>query len=84
VNRRQADEWVRYRHLAAGDPDAAEKGRLLGAHKVATDPEARKRVEDAYGVDFCRAYFPEAYRNTGGIFTGVVRFLDRVKNAIPW
>jgi len=41
---------------------AMERGRQMAARKVAEDPEARRRVEDAYGVEYCRRRYPEAYR----------------------
>jgi hypothetical protein len=41
---------------------AEERGRLIAAAKIAEDPEARKRVEDAYGVEYCRNRYPEAYQ----------------------
>ena len=33
----------------------------MAARKVANDPEARKRVEDAVGVEMARRVYPEAY-----------------------
>jgi hypothetical protein len=41
---------------------AMERGRQMAARKVAEDPEARKRVEEAYGLEYCRRRYPEAYR----------------------
>jgi hypothetical protein len=43
------------------DAVAYEKGRLLALQNFMRDPEARKRCEDAYGVDRCKQTFPEAY-----------------------
>ena len=40
---------------------ARERGRLMAARRVAADPEARKRVEDAVGVEIARRVYPEAY-----------------------
>ena len=71
-------EWGRYRMASAMDPDAAERGRLMAAHSIAADPEVRKRMEDQYGVDFCRMRYPEAYRS------GFAQLLDRVRGAIHW
>lgn len=76
--------WDKYRALAAGDPNAAERGRLLAAHKIAEDPEARARVEAAIGPAAAAQMYPEAYRNTNGIFSGVARFLERIRQAVPW
>ena len=70
--------WDTYRAARHMDPDAAERGRLMTAHKLAEDPEARKRVEEAYGVEFCKAQYPEAYRG------GFGRLLDRVRSLTPW
>ena len=44
-------------------PEAAERGRLLAASRIADDPETRKRMEDRYGVEFCRTQYPEAYKS---------------------
>jgi hypothetical protein len=55
----------------------------MTAHKVATDPEAKARVEAVYGVAYCQNRYPEAYvshRNRAG-FT---KMLDAVRAAIPW
>ncbi len=41
---------------------ASERGRLIGAANMAENPEARKRVEDTYGVEYCRNRYPEAYQ----------------------
>ncbi len=76
--------WEQYRSLRAQDPDAAERGRLLAAHAIATDPEARKRVEDMVGVEAAAKLYPEAYQKTNRLFSGVVNLLDRVREAIPW
>ena len=79
----QLRDWNKYRQIRAGDPDAAEKGRLMAAHQIAADPEARARVEATFGIEACMAQYPEAYQNTGR-FSGVYRFLERVRTAIPW
>ncbi len=42
--------------------EAAERGRSMAAQAVATDPEARARVEAKFGQDFCRQRWPEAYK----------------------
>ena len=76
-------DWLKYRMLREGAPDLAERGRLLAAQAMATDPEARKRVEDAIGVPMAAQMYPECYRNIGRR-TGVVRFLDFVRTKIPW
>lgn len=76
-------EWDQYRGLRAADPEAAEKGRLLAAHQIANDPEARARVEAAIGPEVAAKMYPEAYQNTHA-FTGVAKFLDRLRQAIPW
>jgi hypothetical protein len=52
-------------HILASTSDdaiAAEKGRLFAAQCIAHNPEQRKHVEDALGVEFCRRRWPEAYR----------------------
>lgn len=77
-----AMEWHRYRQMRDVMPDAAESGRLLAAQAIANDPETRKRVEDVYGIGMCRQMYPEVYAEKK--VSGVVRFLDRVRAAIPW
>lgn len=42
--------------------EACERGRLAAASRVATNLEARIRVETAFGIDFCRKRWPEAYK----------------------
>lgn len=74
-------DWGMYRALRAGDPDAAERGRLLTAHLMASDPEARKRGEAKFGVEFCRKQYPEAYRSIGR--AGIARVLDAVRKLVP-
>ena len=74
--------WGTFRILRAVDPEAAEKGRLLTAHLMASDPDARKRGEDAFGIDFCRKQYPEAYRFIGR--PGIARTLDTIRRMIPW
>ena len=71
-------EWAKFRQDAAAFPDAAERGRLIAAHTMAEDAEAKKRVEDVYGVEVSRQMFPEAYKS------GTARFLERVRRAVPW
>jgi hypothetical protein len=75
--------WGKFRLLATAFPTEAEKGRLIAAHEIANNAEARKRVEDAYGIEFCRLNYPEAYRYEGRL-GGLVKFLDGVRDAIPW
>jgi hypothetical protein len=57
------------------DAVAAEKGRLLAARAIATDPEARKRVVDAYGEAYVRARYPEAFARSSRFS----KILDRLK-----
>lgn len=63
--------------------EAREIGRLMTAHKVATDPEAKARVESVYGVAYCQQRYPEAYVSTNNR-AGFSKMLDRVRAAIPW
>lgn len=70
--------WAQHRHAAFLDPEAAERGRLLSAQVIMDDPDARKRVEAEFGVEFCRAQYPEAYK------TGFTKLLDRVRLLTPW
>ena len=57
------------------DAIAAEKGRLLAAQAIANHPDQKKRVEDVYGVEYCKARYPEAYRGTP-FFRSI---LDKIK-----
>ena len=61
---------------------AAERGRLITAHGMAVDAEGRKRLEDAFGVEYCRRRYPECYKltNTGRIAAA----LDRFRGLIRW
>lgn len=76
-------DWMTFRRLRAEDPDAAEAGRLMAAHQIMNDPEARARVEETFGIEACMAQYPEAYQDTRR-FSGVYKFLERVRSAIPW
>jgi hypothetical protein len=52
---------------------AMERGRQMAARKMAEDAEARRRVEDVYGVEYCRRRYPEAYR--GNLVRVVEKYL---------
>ncbi len=54
------------------DNIAREKGRLLAAQAIAHNPDQKKRVEDMFGVEYCKRRFPEAYRS------GFGRILDKI------
>ena len=77
MNLRHPD-WSKYKLLRMSDPDAAERGRLMTAHKIASSSEDRQRMEDEFGVDVIRQMYPEAYRG------GFARLLDRVRDLTPW
>ena len=55
------------------DAIAAERGRLLAARAIAENADQRKRVEDMFGVAYCRNRYPEAYRS------GFGKFMDRMR-----
>ncbi len=40
---------------------ACERGRKLAAEAVRVDRKARRRVEKAFGIAYCRDRYPEAY-----------------------
>ena len=46
--------------------EAKERGRLMAAQAVISNPEARHRVESKYGIEHCRQRWPEAYANPAG------------------
>ena len=71
-------EWAKYRALRTTFPDAAERGRLLSAQVIADDPVKRKAAEDRFGVEFCRANYPEAYQS------GFSKILDTVRRVTRW
>lgn len=71
-------DWFKFKRIAQEQPDAAERGRLMTAQLLASDPERRQRQEEMFGIDFCRAQYPEVYRG------GFAKLLDRVRGAIPW
>ena len=54
---------------------AAERGRLLAAQAIATDPEAMKRVVSAYGLAYVKNRYPEAFAGSSRFG----RILDRLK-----
>jgi hypothetical protein len=60
------------------DQEAAERGRLMTAHGMAVDSEGRARLEAAYGIEYCRNRYPEAYKS------GFSRMLDNLRAKIPW
>jgi hypothetical protein len=41
---------------------AAERGRLLAARALAMDPDQRKRMEEAVGIEYLQARYPELYK----------------------
>lgn len=43
------------------DEIAMEKGRLAAAQNMAHNPEWRKRVEDKFGLEYCKYRWPEVY-----------------------
>ena len=40
---------------------AQERGRSMAAQAIICRPDARQRVEEQYGIDFCKNRWPEAY-----------------------
>lgn len=69
---------VHARRRLETEMDAKERGRLLAAWKMASDPDARQRVEQAYGLDYCHAVYPEVYKSGWG------KFLDRLRGITPF
>ncbi len=43
---------------------AKERGRHMAANAIIANPDSRKRVESAYGIEFCKNRWPEAYGRT--------------------
>lgn len=82
MNRNAMTEWSKYQSLRERFPVEAEKGRLVAAHMMANDAEARRRVENEFGLEFCRAMYPEVYEN--GVRSTFGKLLDTARNLIPW
>lgn len=57
------------------DDVAREKGRLLAAQAMMRDPDARRRVEEVYGLEYSRRRYPEVYAAPSRFG----RILDRLK-----
>ncbi len=38
-----------------------ERGRQMALNAMRVDPEAKRRVEDAYGIPYCQDRYPELY-----------------------
>jgi hypothetical protein len=43
------------------DAIAYERGRLFGVRNMIENPEVRKRMEDQWGIAYCKLKFPEVY-----------------------
>jgi len=78
MDRDELRGWEAYRINRLAFPEAAEKGRLLAASLMVEDETTRKRMEDRYGVEFCRLNYPEAYRS------GFGNLLDKIRRWIPF
>ena len=64
---------------------ASERGRLEAAKVVASNPEARYRVESMYGKELCKKRWPEAYGRpqSGGIMRMFRDAVHAAKTLIP-
>ena len=51
----------RYGLTQAEYDKAVERGRKETALRIKEDPEAKRRVEQAAGLAYCRSRYPEAY-----------------------
>lgn len=49
------------RASAWDDEIAAERGRLFALRNMIEDPETRKKMEERFGLSYCRNRYPEAY-----------------------
>lgn len=54
---------------------ARERGRRMAAEAVRCNPDARRRVEQTYGVERCMQLYPEAYPITDRFWTALRRKL---------
>lgn len=52
-----------YENIMTPDEEAIarERGRRMAAEAVRLNPDSRKRVESAYGIEICMERWPEAY-----------------------
>lgn len=66
---------VRVSPCSFDDRWAVRKAELLAAREMANNPETMKRVVDAYGLEYCKERFPEAFMKPSRIG----RLLDRIK-----
>ena len=57
---------------------AAENGRLYAARVITENPEQRKKVEDAFGLEVCKYQWPEAYQK--GKWRGLLKFIPDLMN----
>lgn len=40
---------------------ARERGRSTAAQAIICNPESRRRVEERFGLEYCKQRYPEAY-----------------------
>lgn len=66
------------------DSVAMENGRLYAAWCIAEHPEQRKRVEEQFGVDFCRIRWPEAYRPEPFFKRAFAAIIRRLTSPCEW
>lgn len=62
LSRMTAEESASVARASASDDDIAyERGRLFGVRNMIENPEVRKRMEDQWGIAYCKMKFPEVY-----------------------
>ena len=59
---------------------AEEGGRLYAARAIAENPEQRKKVEEAFGVAYCKSRWPEAYLK--GQWRDLLKFIPDFMNPL--
>lgn len=60
------------------DTIAMEGGRLYAARVIAENAEQRKKVEETYGLEYCKMRWPEAYRK--GTWRDLLKFIPDCMN----
>jgi hypothetical protein len=76
VRESAAEEHARIARASSFDNDVAkERGRLFAARAIIENPEQRIRGEIAFGLNYMKARYPEAYRR--GWWKGVLKWIPR-------
>jgi hypothetical protein len=75
IFRRETDSSGSVSPFSHDDVIAMRRANLAAAHAMANNPEQRKRVEDQFGVEYCKERWPEVYKAP----SRMSRILDKMK-----